>query len=263
MEEQEQYREERRQRKRQRKAAVAALRAEAEAPVLIGPSQLRYLRPFWSGPPTAKALHLDAPVCGSADSIEVIRATGEGDVCPGLIAVNKPAPLSVLRDQRYLKSHLRGLVKAQQGLSGRLSALHRLDICTSGVVIFATDCEAASRAGRAMDSPLSRKVYLARVVGAIAEGAELECTEDVDGKASRTTFEGLGSCALSEVDPAAAVALGSDPVTSLVLCRPWTGRTHQIRKHLQALGFPIANDVMYGGCVQYCVNTCRPRCLGG
>lgn len=36
---------------------------------------------------------------------------------------------------------------------------------------------------------------------------------------------------------------------SIVKCYPKTGRTHQIRVHLQSLGFPIANDQMYGGTV--------------
>lgn len=38
-----------------------------------------------------------------------------------------------------------------------------------------------------------------------------------------------------------------DGARSLVACRPLTGRTHQIRVHLQALGHPIANDALYGG----------------
>lgn len=41
--------------------------------------------------------------------------------------------------------------------------------------------------------------------------------------------------------------VGYDEHTSLLLCLPLTGRTHQIRVHLQFLGYPIANDVMYGG----------------
>ena len=52
------------------------VRAEAEAPVLLGTAPLRdplrYLRPFWTGPPEQKTLHLDAPVCGSAGAIQVI-----------------------------------------------------------------------------------------------------------------------------------------------------------------------------------------------
>jgi 23S rRNA-/tRNA-specific pseudouridylate synthase len=34
---------------------------------------------------------------------------------------------------------------------------------------------------------------------------------------------------------------------SIVKCYPKTGRTHQIRVHLKSLGYPIANDQMYGG----------------
>ena len=49
--------------------------------------------------------------------------------------------------------------------------------------------------------------------------------------------------------------------TTVVLCRPLTGRTHQIRVHLRALGFPIANDPAYGGVL--CVgNTCLETCDG-
>lgn len=113
------------------------------------------------------------------------------------------------------------------------------------MVIFARDRESASRAGRAMDSPASRKVYLARVVGELT-GIQ-ECTDPVDGKAARTTFEVLSTAALSEADPDAAALLGSDPTTSLVVCRPRTGRTHQIRKHLLNIGHPIVNDAQYGG----------------
>lgn len=56
---------------------------------------------------------------------------------------------------------------------------------------------------------------------------------DPDGKPSLSIFRCLG------YDP--------DSDTSLVACRPYTGRTHQLRLHLQLLGVPIANDPCYGG----------------
>jgi len=56
---------------------------------------------------------------------------------------------------------------------------------------------------------------------------------DASGKVSLSAFRDLGYCA--ETD------------SSLVQCRPLTGRTHQLRLHLQFLGCPIANDPCYGG----------------
>lgn len=56
---------------------------------------------------------------------------------------------------------------------------------------------------------------------------------DPAGKASLSGFRLLGYCARTD--------------TSLVECRPYSGRTHQLRLHLQLLGSPIANDPCYGG----------------
>lgn len=56
---------------------------------------------------------------------------------------------------------------------------------------------------------------------------------DISGKQSLSGFKFLG--------------YRSDDDTSLIECRPHTGRTHQLRLHLQLLGNPIANDPCYGG----------------
>lgn len=56
---------------------------------------------------------------------------------------------------------------------------------------------------------------------------------DPTGKPSLSIFRTLGYCELTD--------------TSLIHCRPYTGRTHQLRLHLQLCGNPIANDPCYGG----------------
>jgi hypothetical protein len=70
---------------------------------------------------------------------------------------------------------------------------------------------------------------------------------DPNGKPSLSIFRSLGYCAESD--------------TSLVECRPYTGRTHQLRLHLELLGTPIANDPCYGGVLFYGDDERRQRAV--
>lgn len=70
-------------------------------------------------------------------------------------------------------------------------------------------------------------------VGVVSHRDGVHSNNPVDGKPAYTTFRDLG---YSEADD-----------TSVIECQPLTGRTHQIRLHLQLLGNPIANDPCYGG----------------
>ncbi|KAJ1976861.1 DRAP deaminase [Dimargaris cristalligena] len=82
-----------------------------------------------------------------------------------------------------------------------------------------------------------------------------------DGKPSRTLFRPigrvLGPATIPLVDPTESNTASSHhlkpPLTTVVQCKPLTGRTHQIRVHLQYLGYPIANDPLY----------CNARVWGG
>ncbi|KAJ2741960.1 DRAP deaminase [Coemansia pectinata] len=102
---------------------------------------------------------------------------------------------------------------------------------------------------RRMESDLSahriQKEYICRVKGVfpagrivcdqpirvVAHKLSLNCVDREEGKPSLTEFE--------------LMAVDDDEMHSIVYCRPKTGRTHQIRVHLQFLGYPIANDPLY------------------
>lgn len=127
---------------------------------------------------------------------------------------------------------------------GRLWAVHRIDKDTTGVLLLAKSEEAHRALSRSFEKGEVRKVYRALVKG-VPEWEESSCdlplSPDGDslhrtivdahrGKPSRTVFQ----------------VLRKFRDFALVEARPETGRTHQIRVHLAALGFPVVCDPLYG-----------------
>ena len=247
---------ERRRDRRKARQRARAHRAEANAAGVIVRG-LRYERPFYITKPRP-AVHVDRPV--AAGPIPIVHR----DDALGLIVINKTAPMPSQKCADYRRNNLRSRLKAQLRIGGRLSVVHRLDICTTGVLILATTKKADTLYKQLIARREVRKLYVARVVGrwslgagacamaddarprtaatvaaavraAAARGAfDAACSAPVDRKPAHTSF-----CCVCHLpgDPGRRV-----PATSLVLCRPRTGRTHQIRIHLQLLGHPIAND---------------------
>jgi len=126
--------------------------------------------------------------------------------------------------------------------------MHRLDRLTSGVVLLARTKEASESFSKQMTALELSKEYLARVKGFFPEGG-LSCQGAIACKDVK-----VGIYAVDDKDPKAKSAETHFSLikrmpdgTSLLLCKPKTGRTHQIRVHLQHLGYPIANDGSYGG----------------
>ncbi len=178
-----------------------------------------------------------------------------------LLAFDKPSGLLVAPDRwDKQRENLMGLVHAQLGR--QVANVHRLDADTSGLLICTKTKPALDFVSGQFQSKTVAKVYHALVAvlpeeramkvvvpvraaaGGLPESFAVDLALGPDerqpgrmrvfkgrgGKACRTEFrvlENFGRFAFVE-------------------CRPLTGRTHQLRVHLAAIGAPILNDVFYG-----------------
>ena len=169
------------------------------------------------------------------------------DEQPGFIVVFKPAPLPMHSGGRYHKNTLVSIL-AEMGYHD-LKIVHRLDAVTSGLVVLAKNKEYARLFTEAFQSQNVQKTYWAlvnklpltddaqriQVPVKRKKGFVFECAPDLKGALDAVTMVSY----LPQV--------GQLPKDSyLVECRPLTGRTHQIRLHLDWWGHPICNDPIYG-----------------
>jgi 23S rRNA pseudouridine1911/1915/1917 synthase len=126
----------------------------------------------------------------------------------------------------------------------RLGIVHRLDKDTSGVIIAAYNNEALAFLAAQFKNRQARKIYIAIVHGTPKESAgtiETFITRDPRNRKRFTVSTSKGKPALTSYR-----VLRSWGAYSLVLLRPRTGRTHQLRVHLLHLGHPILGDPIYG-----------------
>ncbi|ORX79030.1 pseudouridine synthase [Basidiobolus meristosporus CBS 931.73] len=181
----------------------------------------------------AHTLHRHEPPVTS-DHIKIIYED------ENMLVVDKPASIPVHPTGRYQHNSILNILKHDHGYQSLFPA-NRLDRLTSGILIFARTKESAQLIEKAMRAREIQKQYVCRVLGEFPR--EVVCDERLltvshrlglnvvspQGKESTTVFE----------------RLFFDGETSIVRCKPVTGRTHQIRVHLQYLGHPIANDPLY------------------
>lgn len=159
-----------------------------------------------------------------------------------LLVVDKPAGLLAVPGRGEDK---------QDCLSARLQRqfpdaliVHRLDMATSGLMVFARGIEMQRRLSQMFHDREVEKRYLAIVTGKLEpETGEIDLPivadwpnrplqkiDAVSGKPSLTLY----------------YALSSDGVTTRVELEPITGRSHQLRLHMAAIGHPILGDALYG-----------------
>ncbi len=160
-----------------------------------------------------------------------------------LLAVNKPAGLPAQPTPSGSEPALTDWVRKHLGREGGL--VHRLDRGTSGVTVFGKGPRATAALAAAFREGTARKRYLAACGPALdaAGVVELPLSKDPSRpgrwRASRTA-NGVPATTRYE-------RLHRAEDFCLVALYPATGRTHQLRAHLTALGAPILGDAVYGG----------------
>ncbi|KAG0151842.1 hypothetical protein CROQUDRAFT_650381 [Cronartium quercuum f. sp. fusiforme G11] len=180
----------------------------------------------------------EPPVTG--DPVRILHR----DDTRGLLVVEKPGSMPVHPTGRYNYNTLLAILKFDYDLP-LVHTSNRLDRLTSGVMV----CALTAEASRGLSTYFGKegavkKEYLARCRGNFPD-EEIVCEEPLltidrqvglnvvhhEGKHAKTHFKKM--------------SYDSETDSSVVHCRPITGRSHQIRVHLQFLGHPILNDVIY------------------
>ena len=123
--------------------------------------------------------------------------------------------------------------------------VHRLDMATSGLIVFARGIDAQRRLSASFERRDVDKRYVAVVAGRLADDAgaiELPLIADWPNRPKQKVDEQHGKAALTHFR-----VLARDPGcdTTRVELRPVSGRSHQLRVHLQAIGHPILGDALY------------------
>ena len=154
-----------------------------------------------------------------------------------LIFVNKPANIVV---QRGYDPDEPVLYEEVAKYTSPLFLMQRLDRGTSGVMFFSKLSDVNARLTRHFEKKLIRKSYLALCEGFLGEPQTIDAPLRRIGQISFGVGDG-GKRAVTDVKPLESTAGGS--FLALLLR---TGRTHQIRAHLAAIGHPLAGDWLYG-----------------
>ncbi|XP_073233770.1 pseudouridylate synthase RPUSD2-like [Porites lutea] len=175
----------------------------------------------------------EPPVVG--DPFEIVELN------ESMVVLNKPSSIPVHPCGRYRHNTVVFILGKEHGLAN-LFTIHRIDRLTSGILIFARTLSKAQELERQVRDREIVKEYVCRVQGEFPSEI-VDCQEPIMVESHK-----IGICRVSaNGKPCRTVftRIHFNGKSSVVKCVPYTGRMHQIRVHLQWLGYPIINDPIY------------------
>lgn len=189
------------------------------------------------------AIQPDAEALSFTPEAMALDIVFEDDV---ILVLNKPSGLVVHpANGNWSGTLLNGLLHHCLQLTGvpRAGIVHRLDKDTSGLMVVAKTLVAQTDLVRQLQARSVTREYLAVVEGQLTQDGS------VDAPIGRHPRERTRMAVVTGGKPAVTHYRVREnlPHHTLVLCKLETGRTHQIRVHMQSIGFPLAGDRVYGG----------------
>ncbi len=177
-------------------------------------------------------IHYDPPLW---PYLEIVYQDNE------LLVLNKPSGLLTVPGKA--PEHQDCLERRVQRVFPTARIVHRLDMATSGLVVMALSLDSQRQLNRQFELRQTAKHYIARldgVLNASRGSVELPLICDWPNRPKQMVCFSRGKKALTHFE-----VLSADTTSSRVRLTPVTGRSHQLRVHMQWLGYPILGDKFY------------------